>query len=154
MQTHGLRGFNAVRGILFVAILGLSAVAQAADAQQVIVIGNDHGGGINTRARIVDQIRAARARVEIRGDICYSACTMYLGAGDVCVSPRTTFGFHGPTRNGRALDPAAAERWSAVMARYYPDPLRQWFMNTGRFSTTGVYQISGAEIMRYGYRAC
>lgn len=151
MHRHGLCGRVAVWVILFAAGLMSGAAGQA---QQIIVIGDDRGGGINTRARIVDQIRAAHARVEIRGDICYSACTMYLGAGDVCVSPGTTFGFHGPTRNGRPLAPDAAERWSAVMARYYPDALRQWFMNTARFATSDVYRVSGAEIMRFGYRAC
>lgn len=151
MHKHGLCGRLAVWVILLAA--GLMA-GTAGQAQQIIVIGNDRGGGINTRARIIDQIRAAHARVEIRGDICYSACTMYLGAGDVCVSPGTTFGFHGPTRDGHPLSADAAERWSAVMARYYPDALRQWFMSTARFATGDVYRISGAEIMRFGYRAC
>ncbi len=151
MHKHRLCGLGAVRVILVAVSL---TTATAGQAQQVIVIGDDRGGGINTRARIVDQIRAAHARVEIRGTICYSACTMYLGAGDVCVSPGTTFGFHGPTRNGRALAPEAAERWSAVMARYYPEALRQWFMSTARFATGDIYRVSGAEIIRYGYRAC
>lgn len=151
-RGKGMRGRGAARGIVLGLWLGL--IAAAAPAQQVIVIGDDRGGGLNTRAQLVAQIRAAHARVEIRGSICYSACTMYLGAGDVCISPQTTFGFHGPTRDGRPLAPADAERWSAVMARHYPEGLRQWYMATARFATGSLYRIRGADLMRYGYPAC
>lgn len=152
MQGLMSRSLSAVFGGVLTAAFAVSA--GAAHAQQVIVIGNDRGGGLNTRARLVDQIRATHAKVEIRGSVCYSACTMYLGAGDVCISPETTFGFHGPTRHGRPLEPRAAERWSAVMARYYPEALRQWYMAVARHETTGIYRIRGADLMRFGYRAC
>jgi hypothetical protein len=123
-------------------------------AQQVIVIGNDHGGYVGERAGIVDRIRALGTRVEIRGNICYSACTMYLGAGNVCVSPATTFGFHAPSRHGQALAPEDFEHWTGVMARFYAQPLRQWYMTTARYDRTRVTELSGAELIRLGYQAC
>lgn len=154
MRQLAWRGLGAARGILLGALLAVTAAQAQAQANQTIVIGDDRGGGVNSRARLIEQIRAAHARVEIRGRICYSACTMYLGAGDVCISPQTTFGFHGPSRDGRALPPADAERWSAVMARYYPEGLRQWYMTTARFEIRTIYRISGADLMRYGYPPC
>lgn len=123
-------------------------------AQQVIVIGNDQGGYVGARAGIVDRIRTLGARVEIRGNICYSACTMYLGAGNVCVSPATIFGFHGPSRNGQALDQSDFDHWTRVMARYYALPLRQWYMDTARYERTRVTELTGAELIRLGYSAC
>ncbi|MBW7922545.1 MAG: hypothetical protein H3C51_10645 [Rubellimicrobium sp.] len=152
MQGNGLPRLRPARAILFGVVLALAG-AQV-QANQTIIIGDDRGGGLNTRARLVEQMRAAHVRVEIRGSICYSACTMYLGAGDVCISPQTTFGFHGPTRDGRPMSADDAERWSRVMARYYPDGLRQWFLTTARFETRSIYRISGADMLRYGYPAC
>ncbi len=152
MQGYRCRNLAGARGILLGAVLACAGLQAQAD--QTIVIGDDRGGGLNTRAQLIEQIRAAHARVEIRGSICYSACTMYLGAGDVCVSPQTTFGFHGPTRNGRPLPPADAERWSAVVARYYPPGLREWFMTTGRHETSGLYRLSGVDLIRAGFPAC
>lgn len=152
MKNAILRGLAAA-GRLGIAMV-LAVWAQAATAQQVIVVGNDRGGLVGERAQLVDRIRAANARVEITGNICYSACTMYLGAGNVCISPATTFGFHGPTRNGRSLAPADFDRWSAVMARYYAPPLRDWYMQSARFELSGVVRLSGAQLLQLGYAAC
>lgn len=141
---------------LRIALVGivLAVAPLAAVAQQVIRIGDDYGGLVAERARIVDQIRAAHARVEIRGNICFSACTMYLGAGDVCVLPGTTFGFHGPMRNGQALSPHDLDHWSAVMARYYSEPLRTWYMANARYRTWDAAELTGADLIRLGYPAC
>lgn len=146
------RGLPVARRIGLALILALTPLTGM--AQQVIVIGDDRGGRVAERARLVDQIREAHARVEIRGRVCYSACTMYLGAGDVCVSPATTFGFHGPSRDGRALSRDDLDHWSAVMARYYVAPLRDWYMTTARHRHDRVERLSGADLIRLGYPAC
>jgi hypothetical protein len=156
MKTASPRSLRAAGrlGPVLGLVLTFGILVQAAAAQQVIVIGNDRGGYVGERARLVDQIRAANVRVEITGRICYSACTMYLGAGNVCISPSTTFGFHGPTRNGRSLAPADFDRWSAVMARYYAPPLRDWYMQTARFENSGVVQVRGSQLLQLGYASC
>ena len=134
--------------------LALSTTPQTAAAKQIIVIGNDRGGLIGARARIVESINTSRAQVEIRGGICYSACTMYLGAENVCISPATVFGFHGPSRGGRPLSAPEFEHWSNVMAHYYPDGLRQWFMKTARYSGSRVMQVRGTALIKAGYASC
>ena len=155
LVTCGLRA--ARRGGLALAvalaIAPLGAVAQQSFGN-VVVVGNDRGGYVGQRATEIDWLRAQGSRVEIRGNICYSTCTMYLGAGDVCVSPATTFGFHGPSRNGSPLPPQQFDHWSQVMARYYPAGLREWFMATGRYEQTGLYRISGSELIRMGLPSC
>lgn len=124
--------------------------AQAA----VYIVGNDRGGIIGNRAAEIRRLKTSGRRVEIRGQICLSSCTMYLGAGDVCVSPDTRFGFHGPSYYGRPLEPRYFEYWSDVLADHYPTPVRDWFMSTGRYRKDGYYTILGAELIRLGVEAC
>ncbi len=148
LLVAGRLGFSLTMGALF--SVGISP----AIAQQTIVVGNDRGGMIGERAKAIERLRASQARVEIRGSVCYSACTMYLGISDVCVSPATTFGFHGPSRNGQALPPNEFDHWSRVMARYYPENLRRWYLETGRYAQLQPMQISGREIIKMGYQPC
>lgn len=139
-------------GIVLAAALGVTGAAVA--AQQVVIVADDRGGPVNDRAMLVDRLRAAGAHVEIRGSVCLSACTMYLGAGDVCVSPQTTFGFHGPSNNGAPLAPDRFDHWSQVMARYYNGPLQDWFMTQARYQISGYQRLTGADLIRLGYRSC
>lgn len=148
LLVAGQVGFALTIGVL------LSVDGQPAIAQQILVVGNDRGGMIGERAKAIERLRAAQARVEIRGDLCYSACTMYLGVADVCVSPTTTFGFHGPSRNGRSLPPNEFDHWSRVMARYYPEALRLWYLQTGRYAQAQPMRISGQQIIEMGYQPC
>lgn len=85
-----------------------------------------------------------------------SACTMYLDLSNMCVSRNVTFGFHGPSSKyyGVALPPAEFERWSRVMANHYPQPLRNWYMQTGRNITVGFYKMSGRDLIRMGIPEC
>lgn len=137
-----------------VAVLSLAPTGGAAQQAGVVVVANDRGGYVGRRAMEIEAIRAVGHRVEIRGSVCYSSCTMYLGAGDVCVSPGTQFGFHGPSDNGRPLPQDRFEHWSQVMARFYSEPLRSWFMTEARFERTGLFYLSGSDLIRMGYRAC
>jgi hypothetical protein len=136
------------------AVVGCLVFGTVAVGQQVIVIGNDMGGIVGTRAAEVQRINASGARVEIRGDICLSSCTMYLGAGNVCVSPDTDFGFHGPSFFGADLPPRDFEYWSQVIANHYNAPLREWFMREARYRQLWHYTLSGEELIRIGYPSC
>lgn len=136
------------------AVVGCLVFGTMAAGQQVIVIGNDIGGIVGNRAAEVQRIKAAGTRVEIRGDICLSSCTMYLGAGDVCISPDTDFGFHGPSFFGADLPPGEFEFWSQVIADHYNPPLREWFMREARYRQIWHYTVTGEELIRLGYPSC
>jgi hypothetical protein len=127
-----------------------------AQAQQggTFVVGNDRGGPIGDRADEIARLTAYGIKVEIRGNICYSSCTMYLGAGNVCISPSTTFGFHGPSDWGRPLQSAEFDRWSEIMARFYNPPLRQIFMTEARYRQVNLYRLTGEQISAMGYAVC
>jgi hypothetical protein len=81
-----------------------------------LIVRNDRGGIVGNRARQIAQLDAAGRSVEIHGDICLSSCTMYLGVEDVCVNPKTRFGFHGPSYYGQPLPPKYFDYWSEVIA--------------------------------------
>ena len=113
---------------------------------------DDQGGLVRDRAAEVAQLRHSKTRVEIRASRCLSSCTMYLGAGDVCVNPNTTFGFHGPkiATQGLRLLPSKFEYWSHLIASHYPVPLRRWYLSTGRYRSSGYYRIKGSNIIELG----
>lgn len=134
---------------ILAAVLVLGAATQAP-----LVVGNDRGGSIRDRLDQIRELRASGRRVEIRGRVCYSTCTMLLGLPNVCISPDTVFGFHGPSLNGRRLAPDRFEYFSRVIAQYYPAPLREWYMMTGRHRAYPPYRIRGAQITAMGIPAC
>jgi hypothetical protein len=123
-------------------------------ASQPLRVGNDRGGYLHDRLIEIQNLLRNGIKIEIRGRVCFSTCTMFLGLPGVCVSPDTTFGFHGPSRSGRSLPPDQFDYFSEVMASFYPAPLKKWFMETGRHRINGVYKIKGTEIIRMGIPAC
>lgn len=155
-QTAGLKRVifttALVAGLFMAGING--AEAGGASTGNAYVVGNDRGGFIRDRLIELRNLRASGRRVEIRGNICYSTCTMLLGLPQTCISPDTTFGFHGPSKLGRRLPPDRFEYFSRVISQYYPAPLQSWYMTTGRNRITGMHRIKGAEIIRLGARAC
>jgi len=136
------------------AVFGCLLLGSAAASQQIILIENDIGGFVETRATEVRALNEAGARVEIRGDICLSSCTMYLGARNLCISPATDFGFHGPSFFGASLPERDFEYWSEVIASHYSPPLRDWFMREARYRQIRHMTVTGQELIRIGYPAC
>jgi len=132
---------------------GVAQSVPAGYAVRPIVIRNDVGGDVGVRANQIAAMRAAGQSVEIRGAVCYSACTMYLALPGACVSRHTQFGFHRPSYYGTTLAPDQFEFWSQVIAAHYPAPLHDWYLRTGRYSRQ-LMMISGAEIIRLGVAEC
>lgn len=128
-------------------VLSLAAV-QAAAAPYIV--STDRGGDLADRLREIEHILEAGLSVQIRGRVCYSTCTMFLGLPGTCVTPGTVFGFHGPSRGGHRLAPAEFEYFSRVIASYYPRRLADWFMARGRHKIRGVYKLRGADLIRQG----
>ncbi|SLN74171.1 hypothetical protein ROJ8625_04019 [Roseivivax jejudonensis] len=142
----------AVLGALLAVVPAVGMAAQAKTTR--IVISDDRGGLVHTRAQDVARIRARGQTVAISGRVCLSSCTMYLGAGDVCVRPDVTFGFHGPSYYGRRLSQHDFDYWSAVISSHYPPALRKWYMQKARFRLRGFYRISGRQLIAMGVPEC
>ncbi|MDF1803905.1 hypothetical protein [Thalassovita sp.] len=157
-DTHQLEHFflHLLTAIVVALFCGLIASpARARHAQrQVYVVSNDRGGVVSTRQNEIQDIAVHGQKVEIRGAVCLSSCTMFLGAPDVCVHPQTSFGFHGPSDHGRPLKPAQFEYWSQVIASYYPRKLAQWYLKTGRYTLRKYHRLTGAQLVAYGIPRC
>ena len=118
-----------------------------------MVVRDDRGGILAERSRMVQALQRSGTRVELRGR-CHSACTMYLGLENVCVTRGARLGFHGPSSYGRPLALPEFERWSLLMARHYREPLRSWYLQRARYEIRGYLTLTGAELIRLGYAEC
>jgi hypothetical protein len=136
--------------------LALAICANGATSTQadVITIGDDYGGVLIPRLANLQALKLRGDTVEIRGDICASACTLYLGLPNACIIPQTKFGFHGPSHYGRPLPQADYERLSQVVAAQYPLVLRDWFMTSGRKTLVRMQFISGQTLIGLGLKQC
>ncbi|MEL6957814.1 MAG: hypothetical protein AAGL89_02540 [Pseudomonadota bacterium] len=145
--------------IIAIALSG-SAAAQTTEVVfqsapiEPLIINNDRGGLLRVRIAEIAALRDEDRPVEIRGRVCYSTCTLFLGLPNTCVLPTTTFGFHGPSNYGFPLDADTFNTASRIIATHYPPALRQWYLETGRYRINGLYRISGENIISLGVRAC
>lgn len=113
-------------------------------------ITHDNGGPVAARFA---EMRGMTG-VEISG-VCRSACTLYLGLPETCVTPDAVLGFHGPrARSALPLPRPEFERITHQMADQYPTALRRWFMEFARYRTEGYYALSGAQVIALGAREC
>lgn len=133
----------------------MSGPAQAKpQAKPLHIAKNLRGGIVSERVTEIRQIKAAGQRVQLDAPKCLSSCTMYLGLTDVCVSPTSTFGFHGPQNRNTPLTLAQFDYWSQVIADHYPKALAKWYMATGRHIQKGYYYLTGAQLIKLGVHSC
>lgn len=116
-----------------------------------IIVQHDLGGRLFDRLIMMDTYVRDGNHIIIRGT-CASACTMYLAIG--CVEPGATLGFHGPSVVGNDLSSKAFNEWSTVMANNYPPKIKDLFMEKWRYTTKGVYWITGKQAINLGAKAC
>lgn len=120
-----------------------------------VVVREHQGGRVYGVSADVEDINALGLPVRIVGHHCNSACTLFLGAKDVCVSPSTLFGFHQP-RAEAGKPPLAQDKITAAsrhMSKHYKPGLKTWWVSTGSQSKQLVY-VTGKELIRIGYKAC
>jgi hypothetical protein len=92
---------NAAAALPLLLALALCASGPTYARADVVIVGNDYGSVLIPRLANLQAIKLRGATVEISGDICVSACTLYLGLGTTCIIPKTKFGFHGPSQHGK-----------------------------------------------------
>ena len=144
----------ALSALAMIAFVPTAAMPQQGLARPPLVIQNDVGGGLRARIVAVEQLRQTERPVQIVGNICYSTCTLYIGLDDACVAAETEFGFHGPSANGNPLDPATFERASRLIAAYYPEPIRNWYLTTARHEINALFKVKGEVLINLGIPAC
>lgn len=110
--------------------IGIAAVLLASPAHPMDVT-YDTGGSINKRIEQIKRLNAAGEQIRILGD-CRSACTMYLGADNVCVAPNASLWFHG-AKPYDTKTPGIEERLNERIASMYPDFVAKRFLRTWRY---------------------
>lgn len=138
----------------FAVVLALSASPTAAEEPVVfkegdwaietptrLTIRHDGGGNIAAYADLIDMLGTKEVRIV---GVCKSACTMFLGAQNVCVDPHASLGFHGP--DGKDESIAYLLQLVDKIASHYPPELAREFREDW-----GLYQDltwrTGADIL-------
>lgn len=141
--------------VLITCALACFAVPALATSSGPLVVQSDKGGMLRPRYLQIAELYETGREVRIVGEECSSACTLYLGLENICLSPTTRFGFHGPSLLGLLpLSEARFEELSRTMAEFYPEPVRAWFLNEARYLRYDVAYLGGDYLISLGYRAC
>jgi hypothetical protein len=112
-----------------------------------------HGAGnVDTMAHfdaVIAQVNASGERLRIDCN-CPSACTMFLSARNVCITPNASLSFHAGGKPPR-ISPAATQH----MLDSYNPALRQYVTANHFMDSLTFHTISGRDmIARFGYPAC
>lgn len=136
---------------LIAAAAALLTFASIAHAEvRPVVIGDDHGGNVDTFLMWYGRLRDAGAPVVLRG-VCESACTfvLTLPRDQVCVEPTASLGFHLATIDEKP----EPEVTGALIRRWYPESVRKW-LATRKLRAVPTY-MTAREIVELGiFPAC
>ena len=151
---------RAMKEVLLVAVMAITAPTaisatestwpSAFEPAKPYVVRADFGGSVLKRLTDIDALRTSQRRIEIRGNVCLSSCTMLLGLSKTCVNTDTVFGFHGPSRNGTPLPEPLFNQVSSIISQYYPAAIRKWYMDVARHSLADIHTLTGAELISLG----
>lgn len=111
-----------LRAITIGSLLLLAACGHPRTEDGRIVIKDDKGGVISDYEKERVKLASAPSGVVLCGEI-ESAATIFVSLPNVCSCPDALFNFHGSTKNFRY-----SPEGTAIMASYYPEPLRSWYL--------------------------
>jgi hypothetical protein len=95
------------------------------DDPGVTVITADKGGSIPLYERKFFGVGTENTRWVVDG-YCNSACTMVLGTGRVCATPRAQFNFHAGYYKYFRFWEIITPQWTYQMYQHYPDDVKAW----------------------------
>jgi hypothetical protein len=117
---------------------------------------SNRGGAVQ---EYLDYLKGARPNMRLDGEY-HSAATMFLAIEGACVTPNSTFYFHGPSARmeGLGLPLDEFERVSRQMADQYAKAgpkLADWFMEVGRYRIgPNFYRVTGVTLIKLGVKQC
>jgi hypothetical protein len=114
----------------------------------VIVIRADQGGNINSYERKYFAAANDNVRWVVDG-YCNSACTMVLGTGRVCATPRAQFGFHAGYAHYALLFKVAVPQFTYQMYRHYPDDVKYWVDSHRAMNQLTMTMMRQPEVSSY-----
>lgn len=135
--------------VLSAACLAVAAceVATVDTNRKVMDVYWDDGGIIENYAAHIEWLNQNDIEVRIHG-YCASACTMYLGADHVRLSPDADVDFHSALPlPGDTLTRREYDEW---MTSYYPPELRDWFYTKAFRLQLFTVRLKGHEVIAMG----
>lgn len=134
-------------------LIGLGTCAVMAAEPDRLVVRDDPGGAVMDYAARVQQLGDQPVVIDGR---CMSACTLYLGARNVCITRGARLYFHGPSSQfyGLGLPPDEFDAVSRFMGNHYPEQIKDWFIGVGRYRLVGFFEMGGAEAIALGAKEC
>jgi hypothetical protein len=149
---------------IFVAAPGVAISLSLALAQGVADVQADHGGAIRDYVRFVEQTYHTHQLLEIRGR-CYSACTIELGAENVCIAEDAILFFHSANvsldayDSGNDAEALVTLRYIVAagnrdMLKHYPPRIRRWVQQRHALTKVDFTPMSGREAIRLGVKEC
>lgn len=109
----------------------------------------DGGGRVGDYLDLVSSANSSGSRIEIAG-VCASACTMKLGARNVCVNADAQLWFHA----ARNPDGRVNQLGTLLMEQQYPSSIRAWASRSGALVSTQFTVMSGAQAIALGVPSC
>lgn len=114
------------------------------------IVHYDEGGSIPQRLAELYEFQSRNISVIVpSGSVCMSACTLYLGLPNTCVSPNSTFKFHGPIGAGNKREATVK-----IVSSKYPPKLREWYYDSGAYKSVLYKTLSGQELIGMGVKKC
>ena len=108
-----------------------------------ITISNDNGGSVWTYYMEAQK----HTNVRIIGN-CFSACTLYLRAQNVCVTEKAALGFHKVYGSTKQMNDLGQQ----LMMREYPSKIKNWIKKNGGL-TSNLKILEAPEIFQY-FKKC
>ena len=125
-------------------VLWLFPLSASVQAAQI-----DHGGKLSNYMAMVHEADRQNREVRISG-YCASACTIKLGAKNVCIEPEAILMFH----SARDAYGARSAVGNLILTSYYPRPLRKLSNVTLALSGDAGLRMTGLQLIGLGLRKC
>lgn len=110
-----------------IGLLLLSACGYPRSPDGRILIEDDKGGVISEYEKERVKLASDPSGVVLCGKI-GSAATIFVSLPNACSCPDALFNFHGSTKNFRY-----SPEGTAILASYYPEPLRSWYLREASY---------------------
>jgi hypothetical protein len=106
-----------------------------------ILIQDDNGGSIEEYEKTRSKLGSDPAGVALCGNI-QSAATIFVSLPNACSCEDALFNFHGATRRFQY-----STEGTAIMASYYPEPLKSWYIReASRLMFTDYATLTAREL--------
>lgn len=111
-----------MKRVVVISLILLAACGYPRSPDGRVLVEDDKGGVISEYEKERVKLASDPSGVVLCGEI-ESAATIFVSLPNACSCPDAVFNFHGATKGFQQ-----SPKGTAVMASYYPEPLRSWYL--------------------------